>query len=452
MSKRTDTEEAIEFQGTVTVVASTNPVEYGGGNIEVEGVVFTDIILENTDNLGVDLEGTNFNDNSFTLTDISSPTVPPLGSSRFYTDSSDTLLKSKDNNDIVTVYQPTNTKGDLLTHNGTTQVRLPVGTNGQILIADSSVSQGVKWSDNTVKISKFPIIGVDKSTFVIPYYYGSYFMNVYPFIKKGSSSMFLLSKSKANRYGHINRFVSNPSILSYKILKSNWVPFKEVELYKDYTEDDGDYFIGNNSEYEKNIVTLTSTSWTSLGTIYNFNTGVFCISIFSDNEGPAATFLIGKTTQALNSPAIQRISSSPASSNTKIRLRWQASSGIEISKSNNNNNGDYNIIDNFQNSSSLSITLTGTSVITIPQSFFRFYENKTFITRIYSNITDAPMIIAMISKNDHTRSGNKFILNIPGSGTSEKIILKWDSNSLLTINKTGINYDGNYNLDIIQFQ
>lgn len=40
---------------------------------------------------------------------------------------------------------PTTTKGDLEVHNGTDVVRVAVGSNNQVLIADSSQSAGVKW-------------------------------------------------------------------------------------------------------------------------------------------------------------------------------------------------------------------------------------------------------------------------------------------------------------------
>lgn len=43
--------------------------------------------------------------------------------------------------------QPQTTKGDLATHNGTTFVRLPVGSDGQILSADSAEAYGMKWID-----------------------------------------------------------------------------------------------------------------------------------------------------------------------------------------------------------------------------------------------------------------------------------------------------------------
>lgn len=37
------------------------------------------------------------------------------------------------------------TKGDLLTRNATTTARLPVGSNGQVLVADSTQTLGIKW-------------------------------------------------------------------------------------------------------------------------------------------------------------------------------------------------------------------------------------------------------------------------------------------------------------------
>jgi len=41
---------------------------------------------------------------------------------------------------------PLTTKGDLVVHNGTNDVRLAVGSNGQLLTADSAQSTGVKWA------------------------------------------------------------------------------------------------------------------------------------------------------------------------------------------------------------------------------------------------------------------------------------------------------------------
>lgn len=41
---------------------------------------------------------------------------------------------------------PTTTKGDLIVHNGTTNVREPVGTNTWVLTADSAQASGIKWA------------------------------------------------------------------------------------------------------------------------------------------------------------------------------------------------------------------------------------------------------------------------------------------------------------------
>ena len=77
---------------------------------------------------------------SLNINSISAPTSPGLNVSSFYIDNSDNLLKSKNDSGVVTVYQPTTSKGDLVTHNGTVSVRLPVGIDGYTLTADSSTT------------------------------------------------------------------------------------------------------------------------------------------------------------------------------------------------------------------------------------------------------------------------------------------------------------------------
>lgn len=41
---------------------------------------------------------------------------------------------------------PTTTKGDVIVNNGTNNIRVAVGSNGQILMADSAQASGVKWA------------------------------------------------------------------------------------------------------------------------------------------------------------------------------------------------------------------------------------------------------------------------------------------------------------------
>ncbi len=53
---------------------------------------------------------------------------------------------------------PTTTKGDLVVHNGTTNVRLPVGSNTQVLTADSAQSTGVKWAASGATIDLMDVL------------------------------------------------------------------------------------------------------------------------------------------------------------------------------------------------------------------------------------------------------------------------------------------------------
>ncbi len=47
---------------------------------------------------------------------------------------------------------PLTTKGDLLTHNGVNNIRLPVGTDGFVLMADSTQASGLKWAASSTTV------------------------------------------------------------------------------------------------------------------------------------------------------------------------------------------------------------------------------------------------------------------------------------------------------------
>ena len=63
---------------------------------------------------------------------------------------------------------PTTTKGDLIAFDGSDNVRLPVGTNGQVLQSDSTATEGVSWTTlgagKIVQIGGYSVDVTDRST------------------------------------------------------------------------------------------------------------------------------------------------------------------------------------------------------------------------------------------------------------------------------------------------
>jgi len=59
-------------------------------------------------------------------------------------------LEGVENGSRLTLTSLLTTKGDLLARDGSGAVRLPVGTDGQVLVADAAASAGVKWSPSPI--------------------------------------------------------------------------------------------------------------------------------------------------------------------------------------------------------------------------------------------------------------------------------------------------------------
>ena len=122
MSKRTDSQENQTITNGITIIAG----DENGGVLESEGGIFTDTIQSNTINGDIDIDGVVVKTSTIKLTTNTTPS-PPLTGDIFYIDTLDNKLKSINSDSIITTYTPSTTKGDLIVHNGTTQVRLPVG-------------------------------------------------------------------------------------------------------------------------------------------------------------------------------------------------------------------------------------------------------------------------------------------------------------------------------------
>jgi phosphoribosylanthranilate isomerase len=85
--------------------------------------------------------------NYIQMAGVTAPANPAGGQYRYYTET-DGLLKSKSSSGVVTIYQPCNIKGDIQSHNGTTNTRVPVSIDGSKLVCDSTATSGISWNSN----------------------------------------------------------------------------------------------------------------------------------------------------------------------------------------------------------------------------------------------------------------------------------------------------------------
>ena len=451
MSRHTDDQENQATYGNFTILPGTNPDE-GNGSVEVYGTVFTDNILSNTINSnGVNLENIQFSNKTFTL-QPAVPTVPPLGSYLYYIDSTDKLLKSVDNAGVTTVYQPSNTKGDIVVHNGTTQTRLPVGNNTQVLTADSTAVSGVKWVSSAIK-NNIDIITLSyhKNVLTLDYSIGSFFLCMYPLIENGSSANYFISKSNATIIGHIVLLNKNPSLVTGKFVDATYPLYNGIQFYNNSSESDGPFKILSNLSFLKQTLTLLNTTPVNYGLTY----GAYFLSIaFYDviPSGPCTTILICKSDPAMNSAVLFQVTSSPGiSPTTNIQVTWPANSPVKISKNTTAYNGIYSVIDNFQYVDNVcNVTLNNTVISDVPFYAFSYYTVKSFLVKVTSDTINGPNAIFIVSKNLNTLNGNIIRVSSLGTGTLENLNLTWLSNSLLALSKTGNGYNGVYVLTFVK--
>jgi hypothetical protein len=381
------------------------------------------------------------------LQSINSPVAPDSGI-KFYVDQSDSLYKSKDLSGNITTYQPTTTKGDITVHDGTTQVRLPAGQNGYALVSNSSTSTGLEWVLNVNSISIKPLFFnfiTNIKTIVIENPVGSFMFFIYPQIENGASCLFFCSKSIVTSAGVSIRLNLNRSLINNGVINLTYPSYKGVNIDKSYTEANGNYVGILNEKFTKLTVILSGNTWTNLG--ISDLTGCFCFSTSSNSGGPAATFFVCKNVATLNNGNITRIVSAQSLSGASLQLRYQNNSFIQIRKTNSNDDGEYNIIDNFQDTSvSTQVLLSGTNKSTISLSIFNYYENKSFMVKVTSQIPGAPFAIFTTSKNSPDKNGNSARYGSPGQTTNENLNIFWDTNLTLQLSKSGNNYDGLYDL------
>ena len=116
-------------------------------------------------------------------------------------------------------------------------------------------------------------------------------------------------------------------------------------------------------------------------------------------------------------------------------------------KTNNSNDGDYKIVDNFSIIEQLiNVTLTGTAQTFLTNNDFKYYTDKSFICKVECLMANGPFAIFAVSKNSPSINGNVYTSRSPGLTTNELLNFNWNSNSLPSISKNGNGYNGIYNV------
>lgn len=451
MVRASDDTENFIITGVLTILPHPIP-SYGDGSIEVQGEVFTDFVTSNTIGGPVNLEGMLFKDNGYTMPTYTDTVVAPAtGNYLFFYNNN--LLQSLDSNSILTTYAPQTTRGDISVHNGTTEVRFPTVKDGQVLISNSAISTGMEWLDyNNAITRQYFTLANNSPSIIINQVYGAFYACIQTNNQNGPTSNSFFSKSTDSIQGHSVTLGSAASVTQHSSIHTDYPPYLGATLYKDNsTEGDGDYALVSNYSLIQNnqTITLSGTSTLALSAPFNGTNGAYFVTVYSANDGPCATFMLCKSSSTYNTPAKIQLSISPSLSGSNLSFNWPASSGVTINKTTTSDDGSYFIYDPFQfNKISTTVTLTGTSPATIPESLFRYYTNKSFLCRVYSGLDNYPTVLIATSKNVANSTAPKAILNAAGATSGETITVNWGPNSLITVSKSGTNYDGVYNFDM----
>jgi hypothetical protein len=449
MVRATDDTENVTFTGIVSVLP--HPItESGDGSIEVTGSLYTDNISSNTLSGPVNLQGTKFIDKTQIFTNTLVPVNPGVNENVFYTENN--LLKSKGSNGIVTTYQPTNTKGDLLTHNGTTQVRVPYpGDSKYYLSTDISTDTGLVWVKNvTSKKSKdkFTLIG-NGSVTLIEECSGSFFSAIDPFNFRSPSSVIFFSRSDPGFDGHVVNLVRSPRINSNTMLAGVFKEYEPIEVNTVMGNSDGDYVSNSNNGNLSVTIQLSGTNYTTFPQALDTYEDIHFISIHGKALQGSGTYVISKSDKTSNTFIATTITSSPFSGGT-FSFLWNANETLKINKTTSQSDGDYTIIKNLDSSEyeEVGLVLNGTSITEHP---YGFYTKKSTFVKITSDIQGAPCSFFIISKNTHLNNGNTFSIRLPGKNSQCKINLVWGIESQnFQISKTTNDYSGNYKIIVFK--
>ena len=465
----TDEDEANVFNGNVSIQTNYNGDK---SSLEVTGNIFTDFLSEynpgfglhiiNTQNVTGDTLGSVvFYGGTRFIKEISVKTfidlqgtlvgVPDSDKTRLFFNTTGNVIQTIDSNSKTSTLNPLTTKGDITVHDGTTEVALPLGSDGQTLVVDSQETTGIKWttssgSDDSSKGGATSLVGTQLSM-TNDSLTGTFFNCIVNEVSKGPCANFFISKSRDSITEARVQTSFSPGLVSLERLRLRWFVNEEVELFKNGPEYDGDFL---SDFYLKTsgvlAIALSGTAWNSTSTDTK---GAFILTVSNDFEGPVANFLITKNIAGNNGGSSVRISNSPSSAGSRLRIRWTSNSSLELKKNGVDNDGEYNVCNLVTRTSNtiISVTLSGTTPVTIS----RKHQRISTLIVVTTEISNGPYAIFSVSKNDKTISGNTVRLcSSPGGTTLETLQLVWSIDSKLTLQKSASGYNGVYNVTFIK--
>ncbi len=438
-------QEGFIIEGDLFIIPhENNPSIFGQGNVNVNGELKSNIIKERTLNSGVKV----YNVNQIELKQNAVADNPSVGSYTMYLDV-DNKVKVKNNSGNVDIgsFIPLTSKGQMLTHNGTNTVVLNPGSDNQVLVYDNTQPNGVKWINSSSIITgssgKSNVIHIadNKKVSIVDNISGVFYVSIYNKIQNGSVSNFITIKRNDSLYGVSTNFSKCNFPENFKLY---WEPYEEIMVSKNGSTLDGLYYI---QEYPQNndnktVISLTGTNWVNVS---SDTTGSNIFFIENNISGPVGIIYVSKNLETNSTCAIFKSGITPGINNSKLNIRWNASSGVELQKNNSLDDGNYTLTNLKSEMTLLStITLTGTTEQTLLQS----YSKDAKILIIESDVSGGMTAIFVIGKNKP--GGILSVSKISESrSTSTKLKLNWGVNSYLTIQKTGNDYNGQYRVYIL---
>lgn len=307
---------------------------------------------------------------------------------------------------------------------------------------DPSTIQTFVSQYNTVIVlyNKYPTIisgtiTIDDLTQVNTKIYGISIISINPLTRSSASSTFIVSKNIASKL---------PSLVKLNGYTTSLTPVWEagniLELSGGLNKT---YDISDRTNDYTTIVNLESTTQSLISSRLQ---GCEMFIIENENSGPVGSFIISKNNVTLF-PSIMRLTSSNPVVSAKLNITWNPSEGINLSKSTNEYNGNYNIT-RMNNSTIFQeyFTLSGETEVEITTSIIRI---SGFII-IENTMDNGPCAIFSITKHNFVYNANvSKIGGCNGVNTHEKLNVTWDAYGKIIVSKTGNNYNGSYRILVI---